>query len=182
MLRAGGATATKLFHSIVTQSWLQKRVPLAWRAGGLAPSSRGGGPFICGQFRGLLIFDHMRQAFADLLDDHIDPCYEKYIPSEQRGAATGRGTDLANHMSRSALDAGKLTAHAIFIVFIGLIKAFDFTVRQVVFGWKTLTDSTLCEQLEQVGLDVQTATNLVGHIDENACLLDLAGVASHAKT
>eukprot|EP00973_Karenia_brevis_P000115 15107-Karenia_brevis.AAC.1 len=77
----------------------------------------------------------MAKATTSVLDTYVDPYYYAGIPKEQCGAAAGRGTDLATHVIRSAIDYASLQGLAISILFIDLTKAFDYLVREIALGW-----------------------------------------------
>ena len=89
----------------------------------------------CDCYRGLLISDHLSKAFTCILDEYVDPLYNRTLPQTQCGAARAKGTDLANHLVRSALDYARGTGRSIFVLYIDLIKAFDFALGEIVAGW-----------------------------------------------
>ncbi len=51
------------------------------------------------------------------------------------GAVKHRGTDMATHLIRSAIDTAKLLELRVSVLFVDLVKAFDKVIRQLVFGW-----------------------------------------------
>eukprot|EP00973_Karenia_brevis_P036315 5008051-Karenia_brevis.AAC.1 len=77
----------------------------------------------------------MSKAVTAVLDEYVDPYYYACIPMEQCGAAAGRGTDLATHVIRSAIDYACMLGLSIAILFIDLTKAFDYIVREIALGW-----------------------------------------------
>ena len=75
--------------------------------------------------------------FTEIVDWFVDPYYCSATPPNQCGAALGKGTDLASHCVRLALDVAKIKGLSIAIIFVDLSKAFDHALREVVLGWST---------------------------------------------
>ena len=106
---------------------------------------------MCDNFRRLLISDHMSKCVTSILDDYVEPLYYKYIPVEQCGAARGRGTDLATHVVRSAIDYAMILNMSVAILFLDLTKAFDFIIREIAIGWPTRSKLDQIQLLIDVG-------------------------------
>ena len=132
--------------------WGSKSWPIMWRGGRIAELFKKGSLFIRDNLHGLLISNHMRKAASAILDDHIDPAYESFVPKEQCGGVRRRGTDIANHIVGSALDVARITNTCVSIVFIDLVKAFNYVLREAVVGWLHCSFNSKLTWLTNLGL------------------------------
>ena len=116
----------------------------------MAPVFKKKGPIeICDNSRGILLEDHSGKALKGIIKSCIDPAYESHMPQSQFGAVRGRGTDMASHIVRSAIDAAKLLHLSLFVLFVDLVKAFDKIIRQLVYGWGPVRPPDAVAQLLQ---------------------------------
>ena len=172
VLKAGrGAVAVKL-KELLDRVWSKGYWPLAWRGGRLVELLKKGSANDCDNHRGLLTADHLSKAAAAILDDSIEPGYMEYIPAEQCGATRGRGTDLATHMVRTAIDVGRLMHLSVAIIFIDLTKAFDFVLREIVIGWAHTTSNDRVDDLCSLGLTPEQAQVIMKEINEDGSVLE----------
>ena len=114
----------------------------------------------------------MSKVFTKILDLHIEPYYIKYMPSVQCGAVPRKGTDFATHLVRSAVDYAALMGKSVALIFIDLIKAFDFAIRELAIGWPQLSEMSHVDHLCNLGLSRDRAQTVAGDIDSNGCILD----------
>ena len=133
-INAGGHAFACKFHSLIKRVWGQTYVPLKWRGGRLVEILKTGSSSVCENFRGVLISDHLSKAATDILDQDVAPAYDKYVPKEQCGASADRGSDLASHVVRTALDFAKHHSRSIAALFLDITKAFDFVIRELAIG------------------------------------------------
>jgi hypothetical protein len=82
----------------------------------------------------------------------IDEQYHSYVGSEQFGCTSGQGTAFANHYSRCFLDYCKLRAWSCCVIFVDLVKAFDFAIREILLGWRRSFDGDKIGWLMSLGL------------------------------
>ena len=92
-------------------------------------------PQECDNSRGLLVADHAAKGLVRMVKAAIDNDYTSNMPATQHGAVSGRGTDMASHVIRSAAAAASMLNLSIFVLFVDLIKAFDKVIREIVHGW-----------------------------------------------
>ena len=142
-----------------------------WRGGRIAELLKKGAATICDNYRGLLISDHMSKAFTSIIDRYIDPLYTAFLSPEQCGGVVGKGTDLASHVVRSAIDFAKLFSLSIFMLFVDLTKAFDFALREVVLGWPQGVYEDKVKLLQNIGLSEHRARQVAADIDCDGCVL-----------
>eukprot|EP00973_Karenia_brevis_P002825 383944-Karenia_brevis.AAC.1 len=84
----------------------------------------------------------------------------------QCGAVIGKGTDVATHLVRSAIAAGKLLSLSVFVLFVDLTKAFDKVIRQIVFGWGTAEPDDRVQYLMSLGVTRTSAEWVEAYIRE----------------
>ena len=94
------------------------------------------------------------------------------MPKEQCGGVRLRGTDIANHIVRSALDVARITNMCVSIVFIDLVKAFDYVLREAVIGWPHCSFKSKLTWLTNLGLTPCQAQDLICELDTNGSILE----------
>ena len=94
------------------------------------------------------------------------------MPSVQCGAVPRKGTDFATHLVRSVVDYAALMGKSVALIFIDLIKAFDFAIRELAIGWPQLSELSHVDHLCNLGLSRDRAQMVAGDIDSNGCILD----------
>ena len=111
----------------------------SWRGGRLVPVyKKKDAAEDCDNSHGILLADHSGKALAGIVKEAIDPAYQIHVPATQFGAVRRRGTNVASHPIRSAIDVTKLHNLSVFVLFVDLVKAFDKVVRQLV--WFSIED------------------------------------------
>eukprot|EP00973_Karenia_brevis_P041248 5707776-Karenia_brevis.AAC.1 len=121
----------------------------------------------------------MSKAATYVLDEYVEPYYYTCIPPEQCGAAAGRGTDLATHVIRSAIDYATLCNLSIAILFIDLSKAFDYIIREIALGWPCIAHLDRVDLLVRVGLTPKRAEEVAHEIDTSGCIFEQLGAHPH---
>ena len=171
-LKAAGAPFACLYYELFRHIWYKAYVPLMWRGGRLAELFKKGSTLACDNYRGLLISDHMSKVFTKILNLYVDPYYIKYMPSVQCGGVPRKGTDFATHLVRSVIDFASLKGLSFSIVFIDLVKAFDFTIRELAVGWPQCNVPSRVAHLSRLGLSNDRARAVADDIDEHGCILE----------
>ena len=175
-LHAGGEAITKLLHGVINASCKLLYAPAAWRGGRIISLYKGkGDPSVADNNRGLLISEHASKVFTGLLRDRIEPNYNKYIPQEQFGCVSARGTIFATHIVRSFLDYCSMLSLCSFVLFVDLSKAFDFAIREILLGWRQGLPGNEVNHLIGLGLLRDDAVNLIQELLEGGCLLEYIG-------
>ena len=104
-LVAGGEPIARLLQGVMNASSRLSFAPSQWRGGRLIDLYKGkGDPSVTDNSRGLLIADHASKVFTGLLRKRVEPYYMSYIPREQFGCASARGTVCAAHLLPSFID------------------------------------------------------------------------------
>ena len=134
------------------------------------------------KYRGLLISDHMGKAAAWVLDAEVERTSEKqFLPNTQCGGVPGKGSDIANHLVRTAYDFAAGNGLSIALVFLDLIKAFDYVLREIVIGWPQYHSEDKVEYLTSLGLSDQHASELAKEIDECGAVFERSRVHPHIQ-
>ena len=170
-LRAAGKPFLNIYYHIFRCIWYKAYVPLMWRGGRLSELFKKGSTLDCDNYRGLLISDHMSKVFTKVLDSYVHPYYLSYMPDVQCGAVPKKGTDFATHLVRSVIDYAALRGISVAIVFIDLIKAFDFALRELTVGWPQRDIPSRISHLRRLGLSSDRAAVVANDIVSNGCIL-----------
>ena len=180
-LKAGGWPLAIEIHAIIEDIVRLSYIPLVWRGGKLVVLYKGKGPASSTDSnRGILVGDHLSKIITSLLSAHLNDVYHRVIGPCQFGAAEKRGTSMASLMLRSFMDACIVKGLPFFVLFLDLIKAFDFALRELVMGWmgSSTFESTSDKHLHLASLGIPQ--DLVGDvcewIDKHGGLLREAGV------
>ena len=76
------------------------------------------------------------------------------------------GTALASHTIRSIIDLSMLWGWSLFVLFVGLTKAFDRLIREFVVGWPDgLSATERASYLEGIGVDPNTIASVIHMIE-----------------
>ena len=98
------------------------------------------------------------------------------MPETQFGCAKGRGIQQAAAHTQLFIDSCRLSERSFAILFVDLSKAFDFAIREVLFGWKPSFCGDKVKLLQSHGLAVSDAFALASYIDDTGGLLRELGV------
>ena len=109
----------------------------------------------------------------------MDPFYKRYLPQNQCGGAPGRGTDIASHVVRSVVDFASLLDMSLAIVYVDLIKAFDFIIREFALGWISRNEVDNTQRLVKLGLSHQSAAHFSAVIGQDGGIMQQIGVHEH---
>ena len=94
----------------------------------------------------------------------------------QCGAVKGKGSDLATHVVCTIVDHAMLYILSICILLVDLVQAFDRAVRDVAFGWNSLTCNDKVTRSQSIGLSADQAASLAEQIDREQPVFNRAGV------
>jgi len=106
------------------------------------------------------------------------------MPSTQLGVVSGGGTDYPHHLLLSALDYAAMLSISIFILLVGLIKAFDRVLRELVFGFPQSVGNPCAEKHEHllsVAFSPTEADWILDYLDREGCAFDQRGVDPKLK-
>ena len=135
--KLGGSGAVTAIHNLILHIIDAEYAPQKWRGGRIVDLWKGeGDPAQCDLSRGLLISDHISKVFTELLLQNVLPAYNSYLPEEQCGCVSHRGTDFGNHLVRTFLDYCRIRKLSCMVLFIDLTKAFDLIIREILMGWQ----------------------------------------------
>ena len=175
-LVAGSEPIARLLQGVMNASSRLSFAPSQWRGGRLIDLYKGkGDPSVTDNSRGLLIADHASKVFTGLLRKRVEPYYMSYIPREQFGCASARGTVFATHLLRSFIDYCSILSASFFVLFIDLSKAFDFAIREILLSWRQGFDEDKVAHLMTLGLNEHDAEELVRDLEHNGGLLEYLG-------
>jgi hypothetical protein len=90
------------------------------------------------------------------------------LPEEQCGARAGKGTDMASHQIRTAVDVAVALGWSLLVLFLDLTKAFDFALREVVIGWPQYHQADKVEYMQSLGLSAEQAADVAEQVDQGA--------------
>ena len=108
-------------------------------------SGEGAGSLFCSKeknrsvtdnIQGLLISDFASKVLTGLFREDLEEKYEKFIPKDKVGCAKKRGNIYATHIVRTFIDNCNFNALSFFVFFIDVSNAFDFAIREILFGWR----------------------------------------------
>ena len=182
-LQAGGRPLALRLHAIIIDMCRRGYIPIVWRGGRLVVLFKKGSMRNMGNYRGILVSDHLSKVVTRLLYDHVVDSYNVLIGTSQFGAAKHRGTALASLLLRSFAFSAVALELSWAVLFLDLSKAFDLAVREIVLGWMqgdaldNVADKV--NLLISVGIPAELAGDLVAWIDENNGLL---GTCSHVES
>ena len=177
LLRAGGFVLAEHIAVLLRHIAAVGAAPIDFRGGRLREVwKRKGDPQICANSRGLIISHELSKIFTGTLQAELTPTYNKFLPETQCGAVAGRGTDFANHLVRSVIDFAYLRNYCYFLLFLDLEKAFDYVVREYLWGWSQDFKADPVKHLVGLGLDHQEALRLSQEIKDTGSLLLQVGV------
>jgi hypothetical protein len=177
LIRAGGAVYATFSHNLLLDIAWWHYIPAHWRGGRLANLwKKKGSPACCDDNRGLLVSDHSAKIVSSLMKERMENDYNAYVGDEQFGCTSGRGTAFANHFSRCFLDYCKLRAFSCCIIFVDLVKAFDFAIREILLGWRQNFDGDKIGWLMDLGLSREHARAAADEIDRTGGLLKSLGI------
>ena len=132
LLKLGGIHTARLFRGLLAHIFSAEYVPIGWRGGGLSVLWKGkGATSDCNNSKGLLISDHSSKVFTGLLKNNIDDTYKDWVGVTQNGCVKERGTTSATHFIRTAVDYAAIHRKSCFVLFLDLVKAFDFVFREL---------------------------------------------------
>ena len=177
LLQAGSDAIACKFADVNVRVLGNGAWPTQWRGGRMVDVyKKKGDASDCNSSRGILLADHSGKALTGIVKNAIDPFYEHHMPPTQFGAVKHRGTDMATHLIRSAIDTAKLLELSIFVLFVDLVKAFDKVIRQLVFGWGSSKPEDPVSFLCTLGVERVSAQWICDYIDERGHLLQQWGV------
>ena len=169
---------------VIRRAILEERFPGPWRGSRLCNLFKKGSPLECDNYRGLSVGDHIAKVLAGLLYDHLCPFYMKAVGSDQFGATPLRGSDFASHILRSFIDLALARGMSCFILFCDLIKAFDFAVRELIFGYtfdsSSADEARKHEVFKSLNLPDDVAKHIVSWLEEHGPILEKLGVDKKA--
>ena len=182
LLKAGGAPVAIHLCSIFRRIAHRCVWPIAWQMGEIVNVWKGKGDTkSCDAHRGILLEDHAGKALKGMIKDKVDPLYEKFVPATQFGATRGRGTDFATHMVVGFAELARMRNWSFFALFLDLHKAFDFMIRELVFGW-TGHEENKVARLVELGASIEAATWIKEYIDENGSAFEQMKVGPHTTS
>lgn len=179
MLKIGDTPLHVNFHGIIQQCWLQSYVPMDWRGGRLVALHKKGSTLETDNYCGLLVSDQFSKATTKLLAPRATSKVEQALPHEQCGGVSGKGTDFATHVIRTAVDYAKVHTKSMAVLYIDLTKAFDRIIREFAVGWPKLSSVDKQELLCSLGLEKERRDEVIAMLDEEGCTLGKAEGTQH---
>ena len=153
----------RLYHPVIAKASLLATEPLQWRVGNQCELYKGKGPqHSCASFRDILVSDIIGKSCHKFHRTQIYDTYLEYSHEAQCCAVSHGGTDTASHLVRSAFGFASLLNLCIAVIYIDLVKTFDFIIREFALGWIGLDKVTKKERLQSLGLSPQSATHFAG--------------------
>ena len=129
-------------------------------------------------YRGLMSWSHSAKVVYQLLASRVVDAYTLRMPASQHGAVRMRGPDFAAHTSHAFWGFSRAKARPYCVVSVGVAKAFDSAVREVVFGWPFgLAASSRVESLGKLGLGPNQASSLCAFVQATGDHLRQWGVS-----
>ena len=126
----------------------------------------------CSNYRGLLIGDHIAKCIISLLQDSITPKYCEAMLAEQMGGVPSGGTEYASHLIRSVIDYAAMKSLSVFILFVDLEKAYDRVIREILFGFGSMSAQEQLRHLESLGIDGSVAADILERLRVNGCVFE----------
>ena len=177
LLVAGGAATAVRYSEVNARVLKCLSWPTQWRGGRMVPVyKRKGDPQECDNSRGILLADHASKALAGAVKRAVDAPYSAHMPECQHGVVAGKGTEVASHLIRTAIDVAKLQRLSVFVLFIDLVKAFDRVIRQLVLGWGDRPPGDPAAALEALGASPRAAAWIAQYIQDHGHLFKQWGV------
>ena len=167
--------AAFLFH-LLHSSWPLGCTPIMWRGGRLSELHKKLDTLVCDNYRGLLVSDHLSKLYTSCINDFVHDHYIRNISVEQCGGIRGKGTGLATHTLRTAIDLCIARSKPLAILFIDLSKAFDRVIREFALGWPSITIPSKRALLVSLGLSEDRADEVLASIDSGDTILNEIGV------
>ena len=95
----------------------------------------------------------------------MNQAYTENMPKDQYGGVPYGGTDIPNHIIRSAIDLASLLEWSIFILFLDLEKAYDKAIRELVLGWPQDFEGDKAQYLISIGCLPEVAEGIVRYVE-----------------
>ena len=122
----------------------------------------------------------MAKVLTGAISTRLANVYNDYVGNEQFGCVKGRGTMIANMMTRAVVEAARVQELSCAVLFVDLSKAFDFAIREVLLGWPAdVQDKDRESKIELLvarGLAEKYAGNMVEYIDASGGIIRELGV------
>lgn len=155
---------------------IEERVPAYWRGSRLSNRHKKNDPLICDNYRGLSVTDHVVKVLTALLYDNMADSYERLVGPTQMGVVRGRGGPFPVHMLGSFMSAASAAGRSFFVLFVDLVKAFDYAVRELACGWKQgcedASDDEHVKSLLDLNIPEEVALHIVSYIREHGSVLE----------
>ena len=181
-IQAGGLPFIWFLHRVISAIFECGYVPVRWRGGRIAALFKGkGDPRNTDSFRGLLLSDHSVKVLTGILQCEVSGAYESFLHVEQFGGFAGRGTAFAAQCSWQFLQLCKSMTWSCAIIFVDLSKAFDYVIRELLFGFSQNYEGNRGDKvatLTRLGLSVKDAELAVDALESGPCFLEHLGVQS----
>ena len=132
MLLAPGDEGVDWLTELLNKVWKEEEIPDDWKHSTLVPIFKGEGNILnCGDYRGIKLLEHMMKVYERIIDSRMRD--QVAVDEIQFGFMPGKGTTNATFILRQAQEKVLEGNRELFIAFVGLEKAYDRVLREVIY-------------------------------------------------
>ena len=176
LLKAGGLPLAVAINRVEVRSVKEETVPVQWKGGRLVDLyKKKGDASECCNSRGLLVSDHLAQAYIGKLRDSAKDELRSTVPEDQFGGCSGGGTDYPTLVVKQLIAFSVKASQSIFLLFLDLVAAYDSVIREVAMGIPhNIEHSQRLDYLTGIGLPKHAAEHVIEYLEANGCVFEQA--------
>ena len=164
IFKYGADVISDPLHTIFTHSWLSGAEPLQWKGGILVPIwKRKGHPSQAEMYRGITLLDNAAKRWHAFLRQRLLMEVAPQRPIGQLGGFPHQQTGFASLYLRSLAEATRKHNAPEAYLFVDLVGAFHYLVREAAFQVENENNQCLQQALQQDGLDLDTLRSQAQH-------------------